>query len=237
MGWGNGNLGVGGAAGLNFEVFGGTSKPTNPKENTIWVNTNTDISEWVFSSEQPKKPVKGMVWFQTGTSATTAFNALKKNSVMVYPLYAKQYVDGAWVDRTAKSYQNGDWVEWLTDFILVDTNGVRDGYTKLGATNTTCTVNSNNIVVKYSGGNGSTAHFSWADIDVTEYKVLEFTLTGVSFIGSSKTIKFYVDDAASVNSTADGTYGLDISKVSGFQKVGFDSQGASFTVTDWRLKH
>ena len=148
MGWGNGNLGVGGAAGLNFEVFGGTSKPTNPKENTIWVNTDTDISEWVFSFEQPKNPVEGMVWFQTGTSAATAFNALKKNSVMVYPLYAKQYVDGAWVDRTAKSYQNGDWVEWLTDFILVDTNGVRDGYTKLGATNTTCTVNSNNIVVK-----------------------------------------------------------------------------------------
>lgn len=236
MGWGNGNLGVGGAAGLNFEVFGGTSKPTNPKENTIWVDTDS-IHSWAFSATAPENPEDDMVWFSVGSSSSAAFNALKKNSVMVYPLYAKQYVSGAWVDRTAKSYQNGGWVEWLTDFILVDTNGVRDGYTKRGATNTTCTVNSNNIVVKYSGGSGSTAQFSWADIDVTEYKVLEFTLTGVSFIGSSKSIEFYVRDAASVTATGAGTYELDISKVSGFQQVGFNSQGASFTVTDWRLKH
>ena len=95
MGWGNGNLGVGGAAGLNFEVFGGTSKPTNPKKNTIWVNTNTDISGWVFSSEQPQNPVKGMIWFQTGTSAATAFNALKKNYITVYATGCQQYVSGS----------------------------------------------------------------------------------------------------------------------------------------------
>ena len=226
----------GGGAGLDFKIVG-NPQPSNPAENTIWVDTDTPISGWIFSAAQPENPTEGMVWIRTGTASTVEFNALKKNGVMVYPLAAKQYIDGTWLDKTAKSGKGGAWVDWLVDLVLVDTNGVREGYTKSGTNNTTCTVNSNNIVVKYAGGNGSTAKCSWADIDVTEYKVLEFTLTGVSFIGSSKTIKFYVDDAASVNSTADGTYELDISKVSGFQNVGFNSQGASFTVTDWRLKH
>ena len=33
---------------LNFEVVGGTSAPSNPKENTIWVNTDTEITGWDF---------------------------------------------------------------------------------------------------------------------------------------------------------------------------------------------
>lgn len=96
---------------LNFEVVGGTSQPSNPKENTIWVNTNTAITDWVFSATQPTAAT-GRVWIPIGTESVVEFNALKKNSVMVYPLSAKQCVGGAWVDKTAKSYQNGEWVDW-----------------------------------------------------------------------------------------------------------------------------
>lgn len=52
MGWGTGNLG-GGSGGLNLKVVGGTTEPTNPKENMIWVNTDTEITEWVFAAENP----------------------------------------------------------------------------------------------------------------------------------------------------------------------------------------
>lgn len=45
--------GGGGDAKLNFEVVGGTSAPASPKENTIWVNTSTTITSWVFSSNNP----------------------------------------------------------------------------------------------------------------------------------------------------------------------------------------
>ena len=232
-----GKTNVTGGAGLNFKVVG-NPQPENPKANTVWVDTDVEITGWDFSAAEPANPVEGIMWFPVGTASTVAFNALKENSVMVYPLSAKQYVGGAWVDKTAKSYLNGAWVEWLSDFILVDTDGVRGGYTKSGSNNTTCTVNSNNIVVKYAGGNGATSAFSWAGItDVTEYGVMEFTLTGVSFNGSSTNIKFYVGSAASVTATANGTYELDISQVSGIQTIGFSSLGASFTVTDWRLKH
>ena len=106
-----------GGAGLNFNVVGGTAQPTSPKENTVWVNTGTGISSWVFSATQPSSPSAGMVWFQAGTSAPASFNALKKNNITVYPNGCKQYVSGAWVSKTAKTYQSGAWAEWIVYLI------------------------------------------------------------------------------------------------------------------------
>ena len=56
---------------------------------------------------------EGFVWISTGESSPGAFNALKKNSVLLNPTSAKQYIGGAWVDKTAKIYQGGVWEEWL----------------------------------------------------------------------------------------------------------------------------
>lgn len=38
---------------LNFKVVGGTSAPTSPVENMIWVNTNTEITSWHFRVDEP----------------------------------------------------------------------------------------------------------------------------------------------------------------------------------------
>lgn len=38
---------------LNFEIVGGTAEPSNPKENTIWINTDTAITGWEFSANEP----------------------------------------------------------------------------------------------------------------------------------------------------------------------------------------
>lgn len=116
------NLGGGGSNPLNFKVVGGTTQPNSPRENTIWVNTGTAITDWFFGATQPGTPIEGMVWFSVGTSSSAEFNALKKNGVQVYPLSAKQYVGSAWVSKTAKSYQNGSWVEWVTT-VYVYKNG------------------------------------------------------------------------------------------------------------------
>ena len=111
MAIGRTNVGVG--TSLNFSIVGGTSQPVNPKENTIWVNTDTRISGWVFSASDPESPTEGMVWILTGISSTVKFNALKKNGIQVYPISAKQYINGVWVNKTAMSYQGGKWVNWL----------------------------------------------------------------------------------------------------------------------------
>lgn len=104
------NTGGGGSGGLNFKVVGGTTAPSNPKENMIWINTSTKITDWVFSATQPSAK-SGRVWISTGTSSSVEFNALKKNGIQVYPLSAKQYVSGAWVDKEVEIYQNGKWDE------------------------------------------------------------------------------------------------------------------------------
>ena len=102
----------GGGAPLNFKVVG-NPQPVSPKENTIWVNTDAEITGWIFSAVEPTEPTEGIVWFPAGTSQTLIrFNALKKNGIMVYPRSAKQYVSGAWAEVTAKIWQNDEWANW-----------------------------------------------------------------------------------------------------------------------------
>lgn len=108
--------------GLNFNLVGGVTQPADPKENTIWVNTDALITGWALSFGAPAEPSEGMVWIVTGTSSKVAFNALKKNTLMVYPAACKQFVNGAWNNVTAKSYIDGEWVEWR-DYLFIENVG------------------------------------------------------------------------------------------------------------------
>lgn len=112
------NVSGGGGTALNFRVVGGTTAPANPAENCIWVNTETPITSWIFSAEEPSPAEPGMVWFNIGAASPVEFNALKKNVLQVYPLKAQQYVGGALVAVTAKIYQGGAWMDW--DVYLFD---------------------------------------------------------------------------------------------------------------------
>lgn len=103
---------TGGVPGLRLKVAGGSSAPANPAENTLWVNTAAAVSGWVFSAAEPESPTEGLLWIQTGTSASVPINIHRKNTLMVYPVGCKQYVSGAWVTKTARTYQSGKWQDW-----------------------------------------------------------------------------------------------------------------------------
>lgn len=103
---------TGGGAALNFKVVP-NPQPDTAKENTIWVDTDR-INNYYFSATQPENMVNYDVWFHVGTSSTVEFNALRKNGIQVYPLSAKQYINDSLVEKTAKSYQGGEWVDWIT---------------------------------------------------------------------------------------------------------------------------
>ena len=103
---------VGGGAALNFKIIGGTAQPENPAENTIWINTDAAVTCWAFSASEPQAE-EGMVWIRVGSYSPAAFNALKKNGIMVYPMSAEQYINGAWVAKDAESYQGGKWNAWI----------------------------------------------------------------------------------------------------------------------------
>ena len=105
------NTGVGGAGGLNFQVIGSTTAPNNPKENTIWIETDTEISSWVLSPVQPEA-VEGLAWISIGGASEYAFNALKKNALMVYPVSVMHYNGTEWKNVDAYIYQKGAWVKF-----------------------------------------------------------------------------------------------------------------------------
>lgn len=139
---------------LNFKVVGGTAYPASPKENTIWINTDTEITGYTFSSMEPGNLTEGMVWIFTGESSPVAFSVTKKNPVMLYPISAKQYVAGVLVDKEAKSYQGGAWVDWWNGELYDIGNeyiAVTGGYDTVGKKyNTTLPGGSNPLTIKHT---------------------------------------------------------------------------------------
>lgn len=115
-------FGEGGGAALNFKVVPGLTQPGTAAEKTIWVKTEK-IGAWYFSATQPEGMKEWDVWISTGTSSQVEFNALKKNGIQVYPISAKQYVNGVWVDKTVKTYQGGKWVEWWDGYYFKEGRG------------------------------------------------------------------------------------------------------------------
>lgn len=218
--------GGGGGGGLNFQVIGGTTAPSNPKENTIWINTDQEITSWVFSATEPEAPIEGMVWITIGTSSTVEFNALKKNGIQVYPISAKQYVSGAWVDVTAKSYQGGEWVGWWNGE-LYDTGNeytyITGGFVSFcpniesQSTKGTAKINADHL---FLSTNGSSVAIGPANkIDLTNY-----TKACINFTGSSSsnrrglaisTEKKYSSRVTNVGASSTGTKSVDISSLTG----------------------
>lgn len=105
---------------LNFRIVGGTSQPNDPVENTVWVNTDKEITSWAISPEQPNSPTEGMVWISSGSSGNVSFNALKKNEIAVFLMEAKQYVSGTWNKVEHSIYQNGKWSESQKGFVIYE---------------------------------------------------------------------------------------------------------------------
>lgn len=169
---------------LSFAVVG-NPQPENPKENTIWVDTDVEITGWDFSAAEPANPAEGMVWFSTGTASSVAFNALKENSVMVYPLSAKQYSGGAWVSRTARSRMDDQWVDWFVwngqlyqngNEFTNETGGwyaANEG-SLVSSTIASVARNEDNMVLTVTGGRKSAMLASRKPIDLTDFDLVTF---------------------------------------------------------------
>ena len=169
---------------LNFKVVGGTSAPSDPSENTIWVNTNHTITSWYFGVDKPSVYGEGAVWISAGTSSQVKFNALKNNGIQVSPLLVYQYVSGEWVNKTAKSYQGGSWVDWWNGELYVPGNeweSVTGGWESralrwesiLDGAPPTIT-NNNGVITITPNANRGGAYNCKNKIDLTNYNTLVF---------------------------------------------------------------
>lgn len=244
---------VDGSGGLNFKVVGGLTQPSDPKENTIWVLTDEKITGYAFSAEAPDL-IEGCVWFQTAASSGVGFNALKNNTVMVYPTTAKQCVGGAWVDVTAKTYQNGSWVDWWNGQLYDSGNeyermtggwvGIPMGYNSeyITAKDPTITRNADSMVFSMPDGGGAVIGPK-KKIDLTNYSTLVFDgkFTGASDTASLCNLRVWselgtystdnVIASKSITANTDGEITLDVSGISGPCYVGFALWTSLVTVT------
>ena len=242
------NTGGGGGTPLNFKVVG-NPQPDNPKANTIWVDTDTKITGWFFSATQPENLAEGNVWFPVGTSSPTAFNALKKNGITVYPLSAKQYVNGALVDKVAKTYQDGAWADWVVyTYLFKSGEGVASDWTINKNQNARVNITSDYINIT------NTASASW---DFGLYKKNAVDLTNVksvaieaqmdssprfSIVANKTTFtnsSDYKGFTAYVNITLRSgrqVYKLDVSNLSGMYYVGLHGAATNAYVYDLWLE-
>lgn len=225
--YGNGVSG----GGLNFKVVGGTVQPANPKDNTIWVDTDTDISGWVFSAIQPV-PEDGLVWVLTGDVSQVRFNAVRKNTVMVYAYSVTQYVGGEWVKKSAYIWDR-EWVLIAGDLTIYNAG---TAYVPLFLRNA---VYKENEIALTLPTNGSASVVTENAIDITNYKRISVTYSGLSggSAGSSSRIRLQVSDTnGSVDATtaeareSSGTLTLDVTYLTGAYKIEVYARNTSGSV-------
>lgn len=219
-----------GGTSLNFKVVK-NPQPGNPSPNTIWLNTDRKINGYSFSATQPENMEEGEVWFPVGVSSDVAFSATKKNSVMVYPLSAKQKIDGVLVDVTAKSYQGGKWRDWVKYlYLFKGGEGLLHEFSKGGGANSSVTVSNEKITISYSGSSGIHIVYETSEPkDLTDYKtlILEMSCSAVGVKGRVFVHTSFANQDTSVVAqtmlTANNTkttYTIDVSSLSGNYYIG-----------------
>lgn len=238
------NMG-GGAPAMNFKIII-NPKPETAAENTIWVDTDVPVTEWVFSVTEPEAPVEGMLWVANGTKSQVMFNALKKGTLLVYPYDCKQYVLGKWEQKDAESYIGGEWKEWgrwlikaglTTHEIKTAKKAVAQSYSPM----TSLTVSQGDGFINIKGSSGDGMVYI-EGIDLTNYKKLTiagtFTQIGADTANNLSvwtSLGTYITNnrAANTKMTATGAT-LDIEGLSGEHLVGVSMDFESSST--WKIE-
>ena len=235
-----------GTASLNFRVLGGATQPENPRENDIWVQTDTAFFSWAFSATEPAG-TEGAVWISVGMESQVAFSAVKKNTLWVYPVEVKEYRFGGWEARNACCFQNGRWVVFsqvVTDVRLFDQGdpceGITGGWGVIGRGEVKA--DSLSLYV-YHDANGAQVYTQRA-VKLTDFSKLRVVLSGSTvgiYVGvmssapdmANQSFVSNRDKCASRMTIAAGTLTqeLDISGLSGEYYV-WAGRGGSSVVTD-----
>lgn len=233
-------FGGGGGTSLNFDVKAYPSDAdmmtATPKENTIGIITVLPISGWIFSVTAPEEPTEGMAWVITGTARQNEFNALKKNGIHVYPVSAKQYVSGAWVDVIAKRWQGEVWV----DLIYYIVNGNTSKITNItGFASAQWSISDNGLrITRNSSGSQSSLGITKDAFDFSgkDKLVIELASTNKELWVSPCNTK---GDSriATLKMKTSGKYELDISAINQMCRLWFDlEQGNDSTISKMWLE-
>ena len=236
-----------GGGGLNFKVVAGLTQPGSATENTIWVMSEK-IGAYYFSAAQPENMQEWDVWFSVGTSSEVSFNALKKNTVQVYPLAAKQYVAGVLVDVTAKSYLDGMWADWWNGEIYDNGNQYESITGGWAVIESGLDVNMSGTSIIVTGGtygvSADAVVITKKKIDLSEYSKIVVSANNQSYsyntnrlIVATTNTSVSPDTVASVEiPRTDDDTALDISSLDGSYYIGIDCTSEEANIEITRIK-
>lgn len=97
-----------------FNVVISTSRPENPRENTIWINGTGN--NWVYSVVKPDdENTQGWIWIQSGLECPEDIQILpsnkKNNKIYAYPIKAYTNISGgSWTRCDIEFFINGKWI-------------------------------------------------------------------------------------------------------------------------------
>lgn len=121
-----------GGAELNFEIVGGTTRPSNPKINTIWVETSA-VTAFGLCTDEPSNPVEGMVWINLVSAEeqpdAPVLRIVKDETIIARLCNCQKYSGGSWSDQHAEIYVDGAWVEIPNNVYIVKDGVVSSQYT------------------------------------------------------------------------------------------------------------
>lgn len=203
----SGGYGSGGGASTNLKLVYGETRPTNPSNNTVWVDTSIPVTKYYFQAEQPENMREGELWITIGDSGRIRVTtSLGKEWVTVYFIGAQQYVNGALVGKTVKTYQNGEWLDWWNGELLdganlfetvtggwvQDTNLNISGYANTG----TVTFDTNGITLSNAPGATSAIVRTKNKINLSGYSKLTANAQSIAASGNIS-VRIYIITGAS----------------------------------------
>jgi len=124
-------VGGGAGGGLAFTVVGGTTIPSSPSENTVWVKTSTAIKNVYAQVYAPANPVAGDVWINTYVNLDAEGNAIVSDAltmtisespfIRISAKSGKQWNGSSWKTCPTRVYKNG---AWSPDTLIILMDGV-----------------------------------------------------------------------------------------------------------------
>ena len=90
----------GNGSGAGLRVVSGLTRPTSPRENTVWVKSDKAGRKYVLAESKPGSPEEGLIWFSvTGAGIITE---------------VRVYIDDTWTAVDTYLYAGGNWVKIYT---------------------------------------------------------------------------------------------------------------------------
>lgn len=167
--------------GLNFEVVGGMEQPSNPENNTVWVETDQPITGWEFCACEPETQYEGMVWVRLGSYKNTEISIGDTFKVCVVAVY--QSIDGVFAEKHGLLFVDGKWITLAKPLYVL-----KDGVVAMEAgsyVESSATYFSNGVIKsdgQYMEG-GNHGYFS-KKINVDDYDTLRVHIASIGVYAS-----------------------------------------------------